>query len=147
MEKNVSNEPEIDELELMLMAAELNCEEDLDDGAENNSDVTKIQKELERFKRLKRLDKGASVLNFWKTNKNNFPLLYELAQVFFSVANGQTSVERGFSSLDFIFDRRRCNLNADTLNDILMIRLNSSVLDKLNDSDWDKILETQVEHE
>lgn len=58
----------------------------------------------------------------------------------FGVPNGQTSVERAFSSLDFIYDRRRCNLSADNLNNILMIRLNPTVLDDLSNNDWDEIL-------
>lgn len=126
---------------MMLMAAELGDTEQTDADDQNSA----IQLEFERFKRLKRIEKEASVLDFWKENKTKFPILYELSQVLFSVSNGQTSVERAFSSLDYVFSNRRCNLDANILNDILLIRLNSDLFDALTDADWDEIIREQSE--
>lgn len=131
----------VDEIEMMLMAAELGDTEQTDADDQNSA----IQLEFERFKRLKRIEKEASVLDFWKENKTKFPILYELSQVLFSVSNGQTSVERAFSSLDYVFSNRRCNLDANILNDILLIRLNSDLFDALTDADWDEIIREQSE--
>lgn len=154
LQKKVSNgcpqEREIDELEMLLMTADINANDveatDSEDGADHNAN-TPIHVEFDRFKRLKRIDKEVPVLSFWKSNKEIFPNLYVLAKVLFGVPNGQTSVERGFSSLDFIYDRRRCNLDPDVLNDILIVRLNESVFDTLDDSEWDEILGTQTPNE
>lgn len=142
--QNNQQEREIDELELMLMAAEIN-----ESGEEVSlcESRTAIQREFDHFKRLKRLDKDSFVLEFWQKNKAKFPCMYELARVVFSVSNGQTSVERAFSALDFIYDRRRCNLDPDILNDILIIRLNSTILDNLNDSEWDVIIQKQLDQD
>lgn len=55
---------EIDELELMLMAAEIN---NIDVEEEANIDITRtIHQELEVFKKLKRVDKETTILLFWK---------------------------------------------------------------------------------
>lgn len=137
------HEHEIDELELMLMAAEIN-ESVLEEGT-TDENRTGIQREFELFKRLKRTDKESSVLEFWQKNKNKYPSMYALARVLFSVSNGQTSVERAFSALDFIYDRRRCNLDPKILNDILIIRLNPTILDELCDSGWDGIIQEQLD--
>lgn len=109
----------------MLMAAEIN---ESGEEVSLNESRTAIQRELDHFKRLKRLDKDSFVLEFWQKNKAKFPCMYELARVVFSVSNGQTNVERAFSALDFIYDRRRCKLDPDILNDILIIRLNSTIV-------------------
>ncbi|XP_055308204.1 uncharacterized protein LOC129572287 [Sitodiplosis mosellana] len=142
------NDREMDELEVLLMAADL----DADEGDENqemdpSASDSPIQDEIQRFKKVRRIDREVEILAYWKNNKGKFPLLYELAKVLFAVPNGQTSVERGFSSLDFIYDRRRCNLSPDILNDILIIRLNSSLLEELDDVDWDEILAKQIPNE
>lgn len=144
--ENHSNEDRyIDELELLLMASDINADSPvLETPDSQNAD---IQKEFDHFKRLARVDKEFPILDFWKQNKTKFPILYQLSQVVFCISNGQTSVERGFSSLDFIYDRRRCNLKSDTLSDILLIRLNQKVLDSLDDSDWNEILKTVAENQ
>lgn len=135
-------EREIDELELMLMATDMNA----DDVTEEDfvgGDSSSIQREFELFKRIKRVEKENSVLAFWKENKIKFPQMYRLARVLFSVSNGQTSVERAFSALNYVYNDRRCNLNADILNDILMIRLNKEIFFELDNNDWDVIIKKQ----
>lgn len=61
------------------------------------------------------------------------------------MSNGQTSVERAFSSLNFIYDPRRCKLDTDILNNILIVRLNPTLLDELTSLDWDGIIQKQMD--
>lgn len=59
------------------------------------------------------------------------PELNELANVVYAASSTEVSVERNFSALTFIFNRYRCNLTDEHLNDILFIRLNKHIFYEL----------------
>lgn len=72
-------------------------------------------------------------LDFWKRSevKESFPALYQLSTLVNAVPVTQVSVERAFSIVAFILSERRCQLAEKTLNDILMIRLNKQLFEKI----------------
>lgn len=67
---------------------------------------------------------STNLLAYWHGIKNQFPYVYILAMIVLSVPSSQTSVERLFSSMNFVFNNRRSNLSQDNLENILLIRSN-----------------------
>lgn len=72
---------------------------------------------------------SSSVLEYWEKNKNQRPEMYQLASVVFAIPPTQTTVERAFSTLAIILTSRRTRLNSDCLEDILLVRLNSDLIE------------------
>lgn len=75
----------------------------------------------------KTLPINTDVLRHWESIKCDHPELHELAMVVFSVPPTEVRVECDFSSLDFIFTKRRCRLTEQRLTDILLIYLNKDL--------------------
>lgn len=89
--------------------------------------MLKLQHFDREMKNKKRDSKSNHPLDFWKSHGHSFPELHELANIIFAASPTEVSVERNFSALTFIFNRYRCNLSDENLNDILFIRLNSDI--------------------
>lgn len=68
------------------------------------------------------------VLNYWEMHKHEWPELYKLASVIFAIPPTQTTVERAFSSLAIILTSHRTRLSDSSLQNILLVRLNSDLL-------------------
>lgn len=68
-----------------------------------------------------------SVLQYWEENKHQKPELYRLASAIFTIPPTQTTVERAFSSFAIVFTSHRSRLNSNTLQNILLIRLNYDI--------------------
>ncbi|XP_037930765.1 uncharacterized protein LOC119665611 [Teleopsis dalmanni] len=71
-----------------------------------------------------------NVLNFWKERQCSDPELYALSKVCFAIPPTQVTIERAFSSLKLILADNRNRLNHDTLENILLVKLNPSFLDQ-----------------
>lgn len=76
----------------------------------------------------KREKSSKKVLEFWEEQKNesNIHFLYDIAKLVLAIPPTQSSVERLFSILNFIFSDRRYNLKMKTLEDIMLINLNEN---------------------
>lgn len=70
-------------------------------------------------------------MDYWYENKHAMPELYELAKLVFAVCPTETSVERNFSGLSFVFNRYRGNLSDKTLELIMFVRLNKELFEKV----------------
>ncbi|XP_061415874.1 uncharacterized protein LOC133347541 [Lethenteron reissneri] len=79
---------------------------------------------LQVFANEPRLKKDANVLMYWESCKHSKPELFQLAQLSLSVPATQISYERVVSALSVIVSPHRCNLDNETLEDILMVQLN-----------------------
>lgn len=77
----------------------------------------------------------SSILQYWDQQKEEFPLLYLLASIIFSVPPTQTSVERAFSALAIVLSPLRTRIADKTLQNILLIRLNYDFYKEMIDSD------------
>lgn len=91
----------------------------------------RILSALGSFNNIYRIDKKTNIFSFWKEKKNLHPELYELATIVFAVPSTQVSVERAFSSLTFIYNDLRTNMNSNILEKVLLIRLNKVVFDEI----------------
>lgn len=89
------------------------------DESQNN-----VRKALEDFCGVK-MPLNMAILEFWEKNKQEMALLYKLATVVFGVPPTQASVERAFSALALIITPRRTSLGDETMQNILLLRLNT----------------------
>lgn len=80
----------------------------------------------------KELPLSASVLDYWKKNQQTFPELYKLASVMMAIPPTQTTVERIFSALALVLTSHRTRLGDESLENILLVRLNYDLLVKSN---------------
>lgn len=66
----------------------------------------------------------SSALEFWEQHKEQMPELYKLAAAIFAIPPTESSVECAFSALAIVLAPRRTRLGDDTLQNILIVRLN-----------------------
>lgn len=86
-----------------------------------------FQEELRGFCEIERANAATNVIAEWEARKFQFPILYELAQTVMSVSPTQASVERNFSTLEFVLSKRRNRLADEHLETILFIKLNKNI--------------------
>lgn len=72
-----------------------------------------------------------NVLEYWHNKRFSNPILHKLAMVVHAVPATQVSVERCFSILKFILNDYRASMRPDTLENLMLLRLNSRVIKKL----------------
>lgn len=65
------------------------------------------------------------------TRKHSHPELYEVATLLLSVPSNQVSVERSFSALGLVLTDKRTKMHDDTLENILIIKLNKQLFEKI----------------
>lgn len=83
--------------------------------------------EMRKFRLRGRTNVTSDVMQNWRAEKFNFPILFELAKMFMAVAPTEVSVERNFSTLDFILNKRRNRMLDENLEMILFVKLNNSL--------------------
>lgn len=118
---DVVNVAPISRIEMLLQQREIENQEF--HAIEDDSIVNEIKK----FGLVKRSPLCVKPIDFWAQNKSTFKEVYELAKIINAVPVTQVTVERAFSSLSFILTALRNSLSADTLEDILLIRLNKEI--------------------
>lgn len=82
-----------------------------------------------------RLNHKYSILQYWEENKDRHPELYQLACIVNTIAPTQVSVERAFSTLNWIYSHKRSRLAPELLENILLINLNSNMVAKIHQDD------------
>lgn len=136
------HEKTIDELELALM--ENDPEIGIIRAEIDNNDSMQILTSLVEFKTRQRCkDLKKSALDQWKELKKH--PLYPLSNVTNAAPSTQSVVERANSSLNFVFSNRRCNLSKEVLDDIMVVHLNEGVFYALSSSDWQVIINHELE--
>lgn len=76
------------------------------------------------YDNIGRIHSKRKILEYWEDKKDIYPELYKVSRVLFSVPGTQVSVERAFSSFNFIFTDKRNSIDESILDDILLLRLN-----------------------
>lgn len=71
------------------------------------------------------------VWNHWVARKASHPELHAVAMVALAAPSNQTSVERAFSALAIVLSDLRTGLGEDVLSNILMVKLNKDLLEKI----------------
>lgn len=69
---------------------------------------------------------NTDVMFYWKMKATELVFLSKLAEILHGVPATQVSVERTFSALNFIVSDRRNKLSTESINDVLMTRLNKN---------------------
>jgi hAT family C-terminal dimerisation region len=72
-----------------------------------------------------------NVLRSWEMRRFADPQLFGLSQVVLAVPPTQVSVERAFSALGLILTARRNRLGDNTIDDLLICKLNPDILNKI----------------
>lgn len=111
----------VSKMELFLRQKEIEMQSIAEDGADE------IANKLHEYSRTKRCALGMNPIEYWSKRKASHKESYELSMITNSVPITQVSVERAFSSLAFILNPLRNSLAPDTLENILVVRLNKEV--------------------
>lgn len=98
---------------------------------------------LEKFEKSSAFQ-TTPILEYWESQKQEHPALYELACIINSIPPSQATVERSFSILKFIFTCKRHRLKVKMLEDILMIKLNETMIQSINEQDINDINSTII---
>lgn len=101
----------------------LNQNSESSNAFSNNDDIASI---LDAFDE-EQISSQSSILEYWEANKNKRPKLYQLAKIVYAVPPTEVPIERDFSRLNYIFSDRRCQLQSERLEDIMIINLNSEI--------------------
>lgn len=115
----------VSKMEILLRQKEIENQDD--DTIEDEP----IMNELKKFGLVKRSPLTLNTIDFWARNKSTFKEVYELAKIVNAVPVTQVTVERAFSSLAFILTALRNSLHAETLENILIIRLNKEIFENI----------------
>lgn len=94
---------------------------------------------MANYHHIRSTDINRDAISFWKENKQNFPQLYEVAKVIFSIASSISETERRFSAFSYIYNVRRMSLSPKNVSNILMIRLNKDLFYNLKQLKINKI--------
>ncbi|OJJ98579.1 hypothetical protein ASPACDRAFT_62071 [Aspergillus aculeatus ATCC 16872] len=131
----------------------------LDKAFYNISKRRRLSPAAETFKELKAyLDiEGTTghtdILTYWKSRRNQFPILYQMARDFLSVATNGVSVERLLNSSRDICHYRRSRLHPDTIKAVMLqiytdrFTISKKYQDILNNLNPDSIIFTPKKQE
>lgn len=93
--------------------------------------ITTFRKQLRQLEVEPRQPHTYDVWKHWLARKHTHPELYAVATIVHSVPSTQVSVERSFSALALVLSNIRTGLSDDTLEDILIVKLNKDVLERV----------------
>lgn len=94
---------------------------------------------LDSYEALDRQHHKCDILLFWREHKTLYPEMYQLASILLSIPPSQSTVERSFSILGYIYSCRRTKLSPAILEDIMCINLNRELIDSINERDLDRL--------
>lgn len=90
-----------------------------------------------------RMKCSESIQAFWEQNKSTFgSQLYDVASVIFAIPPTQSTVERYFSALKYLFDEHRFNLSEDLLENCLLVHLNPDFYEIAKQKDIMTVIDT-----
>lgn len=114
----------------------------------DSSSTSRFMKQLKALDAEERQGHNYDVMNHWIARKHTHPELYEVAMVVLATPSSQASVERAFSALALILTDSRTGLGEETLSNILTIKLNRELFQKVLPGlyDW-KALESEEPQE
>jgi hAT family C-terminal dimerisation region len=73
------------------------------------------------------------VAHFWKNNKDDLPILHQLAKILFAIQPMSAQAERNFSTSNSLITQKRASLNPERVHKILFLHDNlNCLLESLN---------------
>lgn len=88
-----------------------------------------------------------SVLKYWKSKEYTFPELFKLASIVYAVPPTEVAIERDFSRINFIFTNRRCALQSERLEDIMIININPELFHQVKSEEINKAFDEYQQEE
>jgi hypothetical protein len=90
-----------------------------------------IPKFIQHFDGVKRIKfgPGETILTYWASQSQLQPELFELSEIIYAVPATQVTVERAFSTFDFVFTKRRGRTKPAILEKQLLVCLNRKFQD------------------
>lgn len=95
------------------------------DSDDDEDELKKAMQEALNYN-PKPVDVNINIMNYWEEKKYSYPYLYEVAKIVNSVPASQVSVERSFSALKLVLTDLRSNLSSDSIQKILLLKLNKN---------------------
>lgn len=77
-----------------------------------------------------------NILQYWHVQRFESPEIFQLAQVALAVPQTQVEVERMFSALVLVLSHLRNRLSRDTLNALMMLKMNLNMIDSVDFSSF-----------
>lgn len=135
-------DPKVDEMDDYLTQF-FGCSE----AATSANVASTFQQQLHHLNIENRQPHHYDVWTHWLARKHSHPELYEVAMAILSGPSSQVSVERAFSALALVLSDLRTGLSDESLQDILMIKLNKEVFEKIIPTmyDWKTVFKDQSE--
>jgi hAT family C-terminal dimerisation region len=96
-----------------------------------NKNDDDVKRKISNLSNQAQLPLSGNVLLHWEIRRYDDPILYQLSQVILAVPPTQVSVERAFSALGLILTSRRNRLADNTINNLLVCKLNPDVFDQI----------------
>lgn len=93
----------------------------------NALDTSNLLISLADYETVKHFNLKHSTMDFWKHNKEQYPLIYPLACAIHAVPAGQAFEERNFSSFGYIRNAKRTMMKPKNLQNVLVVRLNKEI--------------------
>lgn len=97
----------------------------LDESSSSNG--SKFAQQVKAQDAEPRQNFNTDIWDYWLKREKTHPEMHEVAMVVLAAPSNQVSVERGFSALALVLSPQRTRLGPDTLENILLIKLNKEV--------------------
>lgn len=94
---------------------------------------------LDSYEALDRQHHKSDILVFWREHKFLYPEMHQLASILLSIPPSQSTVERSFSILGYMYSCRRTKLSPAILEDMMCINLNRELIDAINERDLERL--------
>jgi hypothetical protein len=96
----------------------------------NTSFDASVKREIDSYfiMQLAKDDLDFSILDWWKNNKYNFPILSKVVRTVLSIPASSAKAEADFSAAGFIKNPRRANLAPEILDDMLVAKSNVDLI-------------------
>lgn len=104
------------------------AELEVNSSSEDESNITINLIYWRHIKKLMRILRSESLIDYWECQKYKTPILRKLAMILHGVPATQASVERAFPALKLILTDRRYNLSEINLEKILFVKLNKNYI-------------------
>lgn len=102
-------------------------------GSHSTTDNNNVNRQIEMLCHTNRINADSHILKYWSAKKYVDVQMYKLSQVVLAAPASQVSVERAFSALGLVLTQRRNSLKSNNLSNILMVKLNAKLLEKMDD--------------
>lgn len=109
-------------------------------GETDELDTSVFLLELAKYDAVKHVDFKHRVMDFWKHNKEHYPLVYSLACVIHAIPAGQALEERNFSSFGYLRCAKRTSMKPKNLRNVLIVRLNKEIFYECKEKQINEII-------